>query len=183
MGPVPDHGFVDRLRRVGATVAFLTRDQADAWLESPLEEGELRHRVRCLVLDTHDTALAARLRQRFDVPRILGGRFIGHGGGKFTMRIDDKDHPVMATMDDFEITDETYRDKYHPDFKLHSLGHIDRGKEQQSMIWAQQYGKGRVFNTTLGHGKEAFNNPALQRMIVRGLYWTTGRKPKDPPSN
>ena len=115
--------------------------------------------------------------------RLLGGRFIGHGGGTFNMRIDDKKHPVMKTMEDFEISDETYRDKYHPDFKLHSLGHMDRGKEQQSMIWAQNYGKGRIFNTTLGHDKKAFNNPAFQRLVVRGLYWADGRKPKDPPAN
>ncbi len=115
--------------------------------------------------------------------KMLGGRFIGHGGGSFTIRIEDKKHPVTATSKDFEITDETYRDRYHPDFKLHSLGRIDRGQEQQSMIWAQQYGKGRIFNTTLGHGKPAWTNPALQKLVVRGLYWTAGRQPKDPPSN
>ncbi len=112
--------------------------------------------------------------------RLLGGRFIGHGGGKFWMRIDDKKHPVTAPMEDFEISDETYRDRYHPDFKLHSLGHIDRGEEQQSMIWAHQHGKGRIFNTTLGHGKAAWENPHFQRLVVRGLYWAAGREPKDP---
>jgi len=115
--------------------------------------------------------------------KMLGGRFIGHGGGKFTIRIADKKHPITAPLADFEIVDETYRDKYHPDFKLQSLGRIDRGQEQQSMIWMQEYGKGRVFNTTLGHGKEAFDNPQFQRLVVRGLYWAAGREPKDPPAN
>ena len=114
--------------------------------------------------------------------RLLGGRFIGHGGGKFTIRIDDKNHPITAPMKDFEIQDETYRDKYHPDFKLHGLGHIDRGQEQQSMIWVQEYKKGRIFNTTLGHDKAAFENPAFQQLVVRGLYWAAGREPKDPPA-
>ncbi len=112
--------------------------------------------------------------------RLLGGRFIGHGGGKFTIRIDDKKHPITAAMKDFEIQDETYRDNYHPDFKLQSLGHIDRGNEQQSMIWTQQYKSGRVFNTTLGHGREAWTNPAFQQLVVRGLYWAVRREPKDP---
>ncbi|MHC4406792.1 MAG: ThuA domain-containing protein [Planctomycetota bacterium] len=112
--------------------------------------------------------------------RLLGGRFTGHGGGSFTMRIDDKKHAITAPLADFEISDETYRNDYHPEFKLQSLGHMDRGKEQQSMIWVQPYGKGRVFNTTLGHGKAAFDNPAFQRLVVRGLYWTAGREPKDP---
>jgi type 1 glutamine amidotransferase len=105
--------------------------------------------------------------------RLLGGRFAGHGGGTFAMRIDDKKHPITAPMEDFEISDETYRNDYHPDFKLHSLAHMDRGQ-------VQDFGKGRVFNTTLGHGKAAFDNPALQRLVVRGLYWAAGREPKDP---
>jgi type 1 glutamine amidotransferase len=112
--------------------------------------------------------------------RLLGGRFTTHGGGKFWLRIEDKKHPITAPMADFEISDETYQNQYHPDFKLHSLGRIDRGQEQQSMVWAQQVGKGRVFNTTLGHGKEAFDNPQFQRLVVRGLYWAAGREPKDP---
>jgi type 1 glutamine amidotransferase len=112
--------------------------------------------------------------------RLMGGRFSGHGGGKFWMRIEDKKHPVTAPMEDFEISDETYRNKYHPDFKLQSLGHMDRGEEQQSMIWVQTHGKGRIFNTTLGHGKPAWTNPHFQRLVVRGLYWAAGRKPRDP---
>jgi type 1 glutamine amidotransferase len=112
--------------------------------------------------------------------RLMGGRFTGHGGGKFMMRIEDKEHPVTAPMADFEIQDETYRNQYHPDFELHSLARMDRGEEQQSMVWVQEYGKGRVFNTTLGHGKAAFDNPHLQRLVARGLYWAAGREPKDP---
>jgi len=112
--------------------------------------------------------------------RLIGGRFAGHGGGRFMVRIEDKKHPVTAGMDDFEISDETYRNNYHPDAKIHSLVHMDRGKEQQSMAWVQEIGKGRVFCTTLGHGPQAFANPQFQRLVVRGLYWAAGRSPKDP---
>jgi type 1 glutamine amidotransferase len=40
--------------------------------------------------------------------RLLGGRFITHGGGQFWLRLDDKKHPVATGMHDFEIQDETY---------------------------------------------------------------------------
>ena len=112
--------------------------------------------------------------------KLMGGRFTGHGGGKFMMRIEDKEHPITAPMEDFEISDETYRNKYHPDFQLNSLARMDRGDEQQSMVWVQQHGKGRIFNTTLGHGKAAWDNPSFRQLVVRGLYWAVGRKPKDP---
>ena len=113
---------------------------------------------------------------------LLGGRFITHSGGRFWLRIDGHNHPVTAGMQDFEIQDETYTSQYHPDFKLHSLGHIDRGSEQQSMVWAQDYGKGRVFNTTLGHDGAAWTNPNFQRLLARGLYWAAGREPRDIPA-
>ncbi len=112
--------------------------------------------------------------------KFLGGRFSGHGGGKFDMRIVDAKHPITATSQDFQIEDESYANKDHPDAKMHSLAKIDRNNEQQSMVWTQDIGKGRVFNTTLGHGKPAWVNPAFQKIVVRGLYWAAGRDPKDP---
>ena len=110
--------------------------------------------------------------------RLLGGRFTTHRGGEFYLRIMDKQHPVTAPLDDFKIHDETYANEYHPDFKLHSLGRIARGQEQQSMVWVQNYGKGRVFNTTLGHDDKAWRNQHFQRLVLRGLYWAAGHDPR-----
>jgi type 1 glutamine amidotransferase len=111
---------------------------------------------------------------------IIGGRFIGHGGGKFPIVLEDKEHPTTRGIEDFEIQDESYRDKFHAKAKLHTLGRINRGKEQHRMIWTQDYGKGRMWNTGLGHGKPAWNNPALKKLIIRSLYWTAKREVKDP---
>ena len=111
---------------------------------------------------------------------MVGGRFSGHGGGKFMVRIEDKNHPITKGLEDFEIQDETYRHKYHEKAKRHDLIRMDRGKEQQSMAWVRDYGKGRMFYTSLGHGREAWTNPHFQRLAVRGIYWAAGRDPKDP---
>jgi type 1 glutamine amidotransferase len=111
---------------------------------------------------------------------LVGGRFAGHGGGKFKVYIHDHDHPVTKGLEDFEIQDETYRHRYHLNLVMRSLIRMDRGKERQSMGWVQPYGKGRVFYTSLGHGREAWANPHFQRLVVRGAYWAAGRKPKSP---
>lgn len=113
--------------------------------------------------------------------RLLGSRFTTHGGGSFTVRIEKPRHPITAPMADFEIEDESYQGDYHPEFSLQSLGRIDRGHERQSMIWVQQIGRGRVFNTTLGHDTAAWRNPQFQRLLIRGLYWSAGYEPLDPP--
>jgi type 1 glutamine amidotransferase len=111
---------------------------------------------------------------------LMGGRFTRHGGGKFPVLIVDKQHPITQGMEDFEISDETYQNAMHEKAKVYSLVRMDRGKEQQSMGWVQEVDQGRVFSTTLGHGKAAWDNPALQRLVVRGLYWAAGREPKAP---
>ncbi|MFO8013579.1 MAG: ThuA domain-containing protein [Phycisphaerae bacterium] len=113
---------------------------------------------------------------------MLGGRFAGHGHGTFTVHIYDEDHPITRGMKDFEITDETYRHNYHPNAQMASLLRIDRDGERQSMAWVSHYGKGRVFYTGLGHGREAWTNPHFQRLVVRGMYWAAGRDVKDPPA-
>jgi type 1 glutamine amidotransferase len=111
---------------------------------------------------------------------LVGGRFAGHGGGKFTVYIHDADHPITAGLTDFEIQDETYSHNYHKNACMRSLIRMNRDGERQSMGWVQTYGKGRVFYTSLGHGMEAWKNPAWQRLVVRGIYWSLGRPVKDP---
>jgi len=113
---------------------------------------------------------------------MVGGRFSGHGGGKFKVIILDKVHPITKGFEDFEIQDETYRHRYHEKTEkiLHHLIRCGRDKEQQSMAWVRDYGKGRIFYTSLGHGRQAWTNPHFQRLAVRGIYWAVGREPKDP---
>jgi uncharacterized protein len=113
---------------------------------------------------------------------LVGGTFIGHGGGKFTVYVIDQDHPITKGLSDFEIQDETYAHKYHKNMVIRSLLRMDKGNERQCMGWVQEYGKGRVFYSGLGHGKEAWTNPAWQRFFIRGCYWAAGRDPKDPPA-
>jgi len=112
---------------------------------------------------------------------MLGGRFAGHGGGKFTVYIYDHDHPITRGMRDFEIQDETYSHNYHRNAQMRSLTRMNRGNERQSMSWVSSYGKGRVFYTGNGHGREAWTNPHFQRLVVRAAYWAAVRKVKDPP--
>lgn len=103
--------------------------------------------------------------------KLLGGRFIGHGGGKFKVKITGKSHAIVQGLKDFEISDETYRHKFHPDSKLVVL--MRREEDGEPASWVQYVGKGRVFVTGLGHGKEAWENPAFQEMMVRAMDWST----------
>jgi type 1 glutamine amidotransferase len=37
------------------------------------------------------------------------------------------------------------------------------------------YGKGRVFYSSIGHTKEAWENPLARTMYLEGVKWTMGR--------
>lgn len=112
---------------------------------------------------------------------MVGGRFAGHGGGKYTVYIYDHDHPITNGLKDFEIEDETYSHNYHRNAQMRSLIRMNRGDERQSMGWVSYYGKGKIFYTGLGHGHEAWSNPSFQRLVIRAMYWAAGSKVKDPP--
>ena len=43
------------------------------------------------------------------------------------------------------------------------------------ILWTRQVGKGRVFYSALGHGKEAWENPAWQKLVVQGILWAADR--------
>jgi len=111
---------------------------------------------------------------------MVGGRFSGHGHGKYKVYIYDKEHPITKGLDDFEIEDETYRHAYHKNACIRVLTRMNRGNERQAMCWVTHYGKGRMFYTANGHGTPAWTNPAFQRLATRGIYWAVGREPKDP---
>jgi len=113
---------------------------------------------------------------------MVGGRFSGHGHGTYTVHIYDTDHPITRGLEDFEITDETYRHNYHKNLRMRTLTCMDRGNERQSMAWVRDYGKGRMFYTANGHGRKAWANPHFQRLVVRAMYWAAGREVKDPPA-
>lgn len=105
--------------------------------------------------------------------QLMGGRFTGHGGATFTVKLTGKRHVICETLSEFEITDETYMHAFHPKSKLVTL--MRREMDGEPVSWVQYVGKGRVFVTGLGHGKEAWSNPAFQQMITRALLWANGR--------
>jgi type 1 glutamine amidotransferase len=117
--------------------------------------------------------------------RLLGGKFTGHipGTHKLNIVIVDSKHPITAGIKDFSIIDEEYK---------HQLADVDRHllarfrerppasdqKANMDIIWTREVGKGRVFYSALGHGKEAWENPIWQKLIIQGILWAAG-KPRE----
>lgn len=71
------------------------------------------------------------------------------------------------------------RDKVHVVMRLdpESLNEKDRARRADgdfAVVWAKQYGKGRVFNVGWGHPDTTWDDPHFQTMMLEGIKWAMG---------
>jgi type 1 glutamine amidotransferase len=90
----------------------------------------------------------------------------------------DPNHPALKSFPDNWQTagDELYQTiQMGPD--SHSLLKVispSTGAEHV-VCWTNQYGKGRVFGTTLGHDMKTVQQADYQRLLAYGLLWACGK--------
>jgi type 1 glutamine amidotransferase len=114
--------------------------------------------------------------------RLLGAKFAGHikGTHKLNVVIADTGHPITAGVGPFSIVDEEYKHQF-ADVDRHVLARFRERppesdqKANMDILWTREIGKGRVFYTSLGHDKEAWENPSWQKLLVQGILWAAGR--------
>ena len=71
------------------------------------------------------------------------------------------------------------RDKVHVIMRLdpESLDAANRARRPDgdfAVVWAKEYGKGRVFNVGWGHPDTTWDNPQFQTMMLEGIKWAMG---------
>ena len=71
------------------------------------------------------------------------------------------------------------RDKVHVIMRLdpESLSAADRARRPDGdfpVVWARQYGKGRMFNVGWGHPETTWDDPHFQTMMLEGIKWAMG---------
>jgi type 1 glutamine amidotransferase/HEAT repeat protein len=111
--------------------------------------------------------------------RVWDPKLRGHDPyGLFTVRIVDAAHPITAGLRDFSTTDELYT-CLAGDTPVHLLCDAASKVDQKPypMAFTLDYGKGRVFLSTLGHDVKAFNDEAGQ-LYRRGTAWAAGLIPQ-----
>ena len=52
-------------------------------------------------------------------------------------------------------------------------------KKDHTVIWANTFGKARVFGTSLGHHNETMNNNEWLGLVSRGVLWSVGKLKED----
>ena len=122
---------------------------------------------------------------------MLGAASGPHRVEKGTLKVDDPASPINRgfTTKNFDYTDELYlyyMDGPYSRNKVHVLFSIDTEKTDLSrgpylrpdndygLSWIKNYGKGRVFNTGLGHTPTLFMTPALATHILGAIQFVLG---------
>jgi uncharacterized protein len=123
---------------------------------------------------------------------MIGGNFDGHpwnAGGTWGLVNEDPTHPIVKDVyggKNFELKDELYQYKGYDRSKVRVLLALDmnhevnlkqkgkRADNDYALAWLKEYGKGRVFVSSLGHNKEVFYNPEILKMWVEGFRFVLG---------
>jgi type 1 glutamine amidotransferase len=126
--------------------------------------------------------------------KMLGGYFDGHPWGEFKapLVVEDSEFPGMGHLErHFTLQDEIYQIKDFSRDNVRVLLRLDasqidlsrkgvhREDKDFAVIWARNYGKGRVLNNGLGHRADVWERPDIQKMWQDMVRWSMGDLPGD----
>lgn len=109
--------------------------------------------------------------------QFVGIQSSGHGPQKpIEITFVDRDHPVTKPLENWTtINEELYNNiKLFETAKPLARGRQDTGKKVDDFVvtWTNEYGKGKVFSTTIGHNNATVDDPRYLDMVTRGLLWS-----------
>jgi type 1 glutamine amidotransferase len=125
----------------------------------------------------------------YEVPEygeLVGGYFDGHPWHeRVRIVVEDSSHPSTQGLGrGFEITDEIYQFRNWSRAKVHVLLRLDprsvdigkgkRADHDYALSWVGSHGRGRVFYTALGHGREVWGDERFRRHLLEGIRWAIG---------
>jgi type 1 glutamine amidotransferase len=117
---------------------------------------------------------------------MIGGEFLQHGPQvKVTAINQDIRHPATRRLGaSYEVFDEIYQLKnFHRD-QVHGLLTLDKHPNNGTpgdypISWCKQYGRGKVFYTSLGHREDVWESSMYQDHILGGIRWALGLEQGD----
>jgi len=121
---------------------------------------------------------------------MIGGYFDGHPWNTFDapVIIEDPGFPAVKhfTGTSLVMKDEMYQPKTWSREKVNVIMRLDDSKLDYSkapkaradrdfaITWSKMHGKGRVFYSSLGHTRESWQDPQVQKMYLEAIRWVLG---------
>ena len=113
-------------------------------------------------------------RQSTEWQFMVGGQWVAHpGGAGITYKVEIvSDDPIVAGMDNFEVTSEQYYMHVDPNNTVLASTHFrDYGAAPVPVVWKKMWGEGRVFYSSLGHNAEVAAQKQPPEIMRRGMLW------------
>jgi len=110
---------------------------------------------------------------------MAGGSWAAHPGGiiDYEVNITNREDPITRGLSDFRMRSEQYYMLVDPNVEALATTTFSGQHAPwiqgavMPVVWKKMYGKGRVFNTTLGHVAADFNVPQAREIVQRGMLW------------
>jgi len=129
--------------------------------------------------------------QEFEKIIAGGWRKQGNHGRRhvFTVTTRNPGHPIMEGMpSEFKHSnDELYQNSViRSDCTVLATAYADKSIDPKNsgkhepVVWVATYGKGRVYENSLGHDVAAMQSPGFQALLIRGVEWAATGKAKTP---
>lgn len=124
---------------------------------------------------------------------MIGGYFDGHPWHqKVVVNVEDRSFPATKHFPpSFEVTDEIYQFKNYSRDRVRVLMSLDpssvdltnknvhRTDKDFAVTWIRDFGKGRVFYSSLGHLEQVWDRPDIQQMWLEAVKWAMGMTKAD----
>jgi type 1 glutamine amidotransferase len=132
--------------------------------------------------------LCDAFRNNTDYQFMTGGQWVAHPGGIIDYRVNITNHkdPIMRGLSDFAMHSEQYYMHVDPNVKVLATTTFNDKYSYwikdcvMPVVWKKQYGKGRVFYSSLGHVASDFQVPQAFEIMKRGILWASESKYAPP---
>lgn len=92
---------------------------------------------------------------------------------EYAVTITEKKHSITAGLNDFNIISEKYYMQVDP--SNHVLMTADFAGVKTPVVWIKNYGKGRIFYSTLAHSSEQIFRDSNITIILNGIKWCSNK--------
>lgn len=87
----------------------------------------------------------------------------------------DRSHPITQGLKDWTTINEELYNNLRVFGTAEALARGKQGEADFVVSWTNQYGKTRVFSTTLGHNNDTVADPRYLELVTRGLLWSCNK--------
>ena len=93
---------------------------------------------------------------------------------KYTIHIEDPQHPIVKGMKDYAVKDETYRgNKVDP--SVHVILTTDEPTNTKAIAWVHKYRNSPVCYLQSGHGPSIYGQKEFLAVLGNAIRWSAGR--------